>query len=88
MSKGFPSIGRKPSPANPGNYARDFSRRIKDKNHRRRKGSWRSEVKLNTSSKPFPVELTKPDTSVKGFENLGIVFLICLVIFAALIWLG
>ena len=88
MSRGFPRIGAKPSPANPGNYARDFARRIKNKARPKKNESSEPRIELLLSTEPVPVELTKPNTSISGFGVLGIIFLISLALFVALTWFG
>ena len=88
MSKGFPSIGRKPSPANPGNYARDFARTMKNKSRRRVRSVGTPQVKLQPFTTPIPVEFTRKDTATTGFEVLGIIFLISLVTFVAIACFG
>jgi len=84
MSNGFPSLGKKPASANPGNYVKNYARSKKLHSPRHNDGSSPPRVKLLPSTKPIPVELPTPDTSITGFGFIGIVFLICLLLFLAL----
>ncbi len=88
MSRGFPRIGAKPSPANPGNYVKDFARSIKHKSRRRISHPDTPPVKFNISATPILAETHKHDTLVTGYRVLGIIFLISLLAFLALILLN
>ncbi|MGC6464850.1 MAG: hypothetical protein ACON38_03970 [Akkermansiaceae bacterium] len=84
MKTGLTRVGKKPSPASPGNYVRDYVRAKKERLRRNREGSLPPSVKLLPSSKPVPAELTNRDTSITGFGKFGVIFLACLLLFILL----
>lgn len=85
MSRGFSSLGKKPGSANPGNYTKNYARSKKLHSPRHDGGSPPPRVKLLPSTKPIPVALPTPDTSISAVGFLALVFgLTFLVVFVLL----
>ncbi|YCM43846.1 hypothetical protein V2O64_21290 [Verrucomicrobiaceae bacterium 227] len=87
MSKGFPNLGKKPAPADPGSYIRDYARNIKRRNPRKDESPSTSRVKLLPSTKPIPIELPAADTSISAIGFLTLVVAITLPILFLLLFL-
>jgi len=86
MKDGLTKAGKKPTPASPHNYIRDYVRARRERTRTKRTHNLLSKIRLLPSKKPIPPGLLKQETSLTGLRTLGVIFLICLTLFCLLVF--